>query len=86
MVSKRDAQFAAEVPAFVAEIQRIFTPTEIRDYLDHLERTKYLAPPDPELDIDDLEDEIEDEPWPENPIMGAEELLRFSRVGQLLQP
>jgi hypothetical protein len=84
MVSERDAQFAAEVPAFVAEIRRIFTTTEIHDYLDHLERTKYLAPPDPDLKID-LDDEIEDEPWPENPVMGAEELLRFSRVRQLLQ-
>lgn len=86
MVSERDAQFAAEVPAFVAEIQRIFTVTEIRDYLDDLERTKYLAPPHSDLEIDDLNDEIEDEPWPQNPVMGAEELLRFSRVRQLLQP
>lgn len=80
MASESDPQFAAEVPAFVAEIRRIFTPTEIRDYLDHLERTKYLAPPDPDLEIDDLDDENEDEPWPENPVMGAEELLRFSRA------
>jgi hypothetical protein len=86
MVSERDAQFAAEVPAFVAEIHRIFTATEIRNYLDHLERTKYLAPPDPDLEIDDLDDEIEEERWPENPVMGAEELLRFSRVRKLLQP
>lgn len=85
MASERDAQFAAELPAFVAEIQRIFTAVEIRDYLDHLERSKYMAPPDPEPDLDDLDDEIEDEPRPENPIMGAEELLRFSRVRQLLQ-
>jgi hypothetical protein len=84
MASESDPQFAAEVPAFVAEIRRTFTATEIRDYLDHLERTKYLAPPDPDLDIDDLDDENEDEPWPENPVMGAEELLRFSRVRQLL--
>jgi hypothetical protein len=86
MASESDPQFAAEVPAFVAEIRRIFTPAEIGDYLDHLERTKYLAPPDPDLEIDDLDDENEDEPWPENPVIGAEELLRFSRVRQLLQP
>ena len=61
MASGADSQFAAEVSAFVAEIQRIFTPAEIRDYLDHLERTKYLAPPDPDLEIDDLDDEIEDD-------------------------
>ena len=53
-----------------------------------MERTKYLAPLDPDLEMDDL-DELdapdEDEPWLENPVMGAEELPRFSRVRQLLQ-
>ena len=87
MASEKDPLFAAEMPAFVDEIRRVFTTAEIRDYLDHLERSKFLAPPDPDLDIDDFDDgEIEDEPWPEHPVMGAEELLRFLRVRQLLQP
>ena|ERR1700733_5453525 len=79
MASEQDPEFAAEVPAFVDEIRRIFTTAEIRTYLGHLERTKFLAPLDPDPD-----DEIH-EPWPENPVMGAEELLRFSRVRHLLQ-
>jgi hypothetical protein len=83
MASERDAEFAAEVPAFVDEIRRIFTPEEIRTYVDDLERKKFLAPPDPVLEIDP-DDEIEDEPWLENPVTGAEELLRFSRGRQLL--
>jgi hypothetical protein len=84
MASEQDPEFAAEVPAFVDEIRRIFTTAEIRTYLDHVERTKFLAPLDPDLDIEDPDDEIH-EPWPENPVMGAEELLRFSRVRHLLQ-
>ena len=84
MASERDAEFDAEVPAFVDQIRHIFTPEEIRAYLDDLERKKFLAPPDPVLEIDDPDDEIEDEPWLENPVMGAEELLRFSRGRQLL--
>jgi len=84
MASERDPQFAAEVPAFVNEIRSIFTTAEIRAFLDDLERIKFLAPPDPDLDMDDPDDEIEDELWPENPVMGAEELLRFSRARQLL--
>jgi hypothetical protein len=84
MASEQDPEFAAEVPAFVHEILRIFTAAEICAYLDHLERTKFLAPLDPDPDIEDPDDEI-DEPWRENPVMGAEELLRFSRVRQLLQ-
>jgi hypothetical protein len=38
-----------------------------------------------EPEIDDA-DEEEEEPWPTNPVRGAEELLRFSRIRQLLQP
>jgi len=84
MASEQDIQFAGELPAFVGEIRRIFTTAEIREYLRHLEHTRFLAAPDPAPNIDDPGDEIEDEPWPENPVRGAEELLRFSRAWQLL--
>jgi hypothetical protein len=82
--SEQHSEFAAELPAFVAEIRRIFAADEISEYLRHLEQTKFLAPPDIDLEMDDL-DELDEEPWPENPIRGAEELLRFSRIQQLLQ-
>lgn len=84
--SEQHPEFAAELPTFVAEIRRLFSSTEIHPYLDHLERTKFLAPPEPDLDIDDVEDETEAELWPENPVLGTEELLRFFRLRQLLQP
>jgi hypothetical protein len=86
--AERDPLLAAEVPAFIAEIRRLFTAREIHHYLDHLENTKYLAPLDPDLEMDDLDklaDSDEEEPWLENPVMGAEELLRFSSVRQLLR-
>jgi hypothetical protein len=83
--SEQDPDFAAELPAFVTAIRRLFPPGEIREYLDHLERTKYLAPPEPDLEIDDRDDETEEEPGLGNPVLGAAELLRFSRVQQLLQ-
>jgi len=78
--SEQDADFAAELPAFVAAIQRLFSAEEIRAYLDHLERAKFLAPPEAEI-----EDRDPEEPWPANPVLGAAELLRFSRIRQLLQ-
>src|ERR1700683_3376796 len=59
MASEQDPQFADEVPAFVNAIWRIFTTAEIREYLRHLERTRFLASPDPIPDIDDPDDEIE---------------------------
>jgi hypothetical protein len=86
--AEQDPLFAAEVPGFIREIRRLFTAEVIRDYLDRLEKTKYLAPLDPDLEMDDpgeLDDLDEDEPSLESPVMGAEELLRFSRVRQLLQ-
>ena len=83
--AERDPLFATETPAFVKEIKSIFSAEEIRDYLKHLEETKYLAPAEPDLPIED-EDDLEDEdPWPDNPVIGAEELLRFFRVRELLQ-
>jgi hypothetical protein len=42
------------------------------------------APPDPALEIEDPDDPIEEAPWLENPVLGAEELLRFSGGRQLL--
>jgi len=82
--AERDAEFAAELPAFVAAIHQLFSAAEIREYLKHLERTKYLAPSEPDLEIHDLMEELEAEPWPQNPVLGAAELLRFSRIHQLL--
>jgi hypothetical protein len=85
MVSERDPAFAMEVPAFVAEIRRLFSRGEIHEYLDHLERAKFLAPQEPDLETGDLDEDLDEAPCLENPVMGAEELLRFSRVRQLLQ-
>jgi hypothetical protein len=82
--SEQDPDFAAELPAFVTAIRRLFAPGEIREYLNHLEQTKFLAPLEPGI-MDDA-DEEEEEPWPANPVRAAEELLRFSRIRQLLQP
>jgi hypothetical protein len=83
--SEQDHLFKRELPAFVTEIRRLFTAEEIRVYLDHLEGTKFLAPPEPDLQMDDLEDEDAEELWPDDPVVGAEELVRFCRVRQLLQ-
>jgi hypothetical protein len=85
--AEQDPLFAAEVPDFIKEIRRLFAAEVIRDYLARLEKAKYLAPLDPDLEMDELDDPDEDEPepWLENPVMGAEELLRFARVRQLLQ-
>jgi hypothetical protein len=84
--AEQDDDFAAELPAFVAEIRRIFSPAVIRHFLDELEHEKYLAPTDTEDDIiDDLdEDDDDEELYLGNPVSGANELLRFLRIRQLL--
>jgi hypothetical protein len=83
--AERDPLFAAEVPAFIDEIRRLFTAREIRDDLDHLERTKYLASHQPDLEPESEEDLDEEEFDLESPVMGAQELLRFSCVRELLE-
>jgi hypothetical protein len=70
----------------LSEIRRISSAAEIRDFLDQLERTKFLAPAEPEDDdLDDDDDSAEEELWLPNPVLAAEELLRIARVRQLLQ-
>ena len=81
--SEQDPDFAAELPVFVTTIRRLFAPGEIREYLNHLEQTKFLASPESEI-IDDA-DEEEEEPWSANPVRAVEELLRFARIRELLQ-
>jgi hypothetical protein len=84
--AEQDQAFAAELPAFVAEVRRLFTAQELREYLDQLARKKYFAETAPELDdLHDLDDETMEKPWPDNPVVGAQELLRFFRVRELLQ-
>jgi hypothetical protein len=82
--SEEDPDFAAELPAFVAEIRRLFTTEEISTFLDELDRTKFFAPAEPDVEPDELDDP-EEELWLPHPVMAAEELLRFLRVRQLLQ-
>jgi hypothetical protein len=83
--AERDPLFAAELPAFLGELRRLFTVQEISEYLDRLELTKYLAPRDVDLEPEPDEDLEEEDVWLDNPVVGAEELLRFSRVRELLQ-
>ena len=78
--SEQNTDFTAELPRFAA-IRRLFSAGEIREYLDQLEQTKFLALSEPEII-----DQEEEEPWLTNPVLGAEELFRFSRIKQLLQP
>lgn len=83
--AEQHPEFAAELPAFVAEIQRLFTAPQIHEYLVESEKNKYLAPREPDLDLHDPDEEDDEELWLDNPVMGAEELLRFFRIRQLFQ-
>jgi hypothetical protein len=83
--AEHDQDFAAELPAFVVEIRRIFSAAEIRHFLDELEREKYFAPDNFEDDlIDDADESDDEELYLGNPISGANELLRFFRICLLL--
>lgn len=83
-VAEQSPEFAAELPHLVSEIRKIFSAQEIRSYLDELEHFKFLSPregaEDSSLDGEHSEGEILD-----NPVLGAEEILRFARIKELLQ-
>ena len=87
--AEQHPEFAAEVPHFLNQIRRTFTAQQIHNYLDDLERAKFMSPieADEDLDLEDEEDEeAEFAAHPlDNPILGAQELLRFARVKEMLQ-
>ena len=67
--------FARELPRFVSEVRRIFTPDEIGAHLAQIER----APN--ENDIDVLE---EDDPLRESPAAAEERVRQFLLIKELL--
>ncbi|MGA3127787.1 MAG: hypothetical protein ABSD13_13830 [Candidatus Korobacteraceae bacterium] len=84
--AEQTPEFAAELPHFVTEIRRTFTAQEICSYLDDLERSKFLSPPEPEPEEEfDLDDEDFEDGVLDNPVLGAQEILRFARVREMLQ-
>lgn len=71
-------EFAAELPHFVDRIHRIFTTEEIDCYLDELE-CSFLGSSETEENLNASDDENFDA------VLGAEEVLRFARVREILQ-
>jgi len=67
--------FARELPRFVSEVRRTFTPDEIGTHLARIERTQS------ERDADVLE---EDDPLRESPAAVAEKSRQFSLIKELL--
>jgi hypothetical protein len=78
-VAEHRPEFAAELPHFVAEIRRIFSAQQICCYLNELE-CLFLGPSEPEADFSSSDDGVLN-----NPVLGAQEILRFARINELLQ-
>jgi hypothetical protein len=70
-------EFAAELPAFVAEVRKLFTPQELRDHFAELERTPLF-----ETEPEDGE-EFEDDPL-DNPAQEVEQRQRLAWVKAML--
>ena len=67
--------FAQELPRFISEVRRMFTPDEIGAQLTRIEREQN------EKDEDVLN---EDDPLRENPAKIAERVRQFTRIKELL--
>lgn len=69
------ADFAQELPRFVSEVRRVFTPDEIETQLVQIE----LAQSETSTDVSE-----EDDPFRESPVAAAERLRRFNLIKELL--
>jgi hypothetical protein len=67
--------FARELPQFVSEVRRMFTPEERRAHLARVEREQHKR---------DAEAAEEDDPLAEGPAAAAERAQRFSLIKELL--
>ncbi len=76
-------EFAAELPAFVEEVQQIFEPQEIRGYLDGVRRIGPLGHVSSDEEYEELRaaGAVEDDP-----VNMAEDILVLERVKRLLLP
>jgi hypothetical protein len=68
-------EFARELPRFVSEVRRMFTPEEIRIHTARLEREQS------EKAVDDSD---EDELYPESQVAAAERIRQFTTLKELL--
>jgi hypothetical protein len=73
--ASRHPDFARELPRFVSEVRRMFTPDEIGAHLAQIKRAQI------EKDIDILE---EDDPLRESPAAAAERVRQFMLIEELL--
>ena len=71
----RYPEFARELPRFVSEVRRMFTPQEMESHLARIEREQI----DKSSDIDPDEDFI-----PESPVTAAARRQQFATVKELL--
>ena len=66
--------FARELPRFVSEVRRMFTPEEIAAQLAHIERSQNETV----MGVSD-----EDDPCPESPAEAAQRVRRFNLIKEL---
>ena len=77
-----DAEFRAEIPAFVAEIKTIFEPWQLAEYL---EKAGWTEPFDPSLyDEEDEDPEFIEDERKDNLRRAANELLLIERAKEWL--
>ena len=78
--SDRRPEFAAELPNFVAAINEIFEPDEIRTYLENVKRIGMAGHA---CDDEQFEELQEHGFFGDDPVRGAEQVLLFARVKEL---
>jgi len=80
-MAERTPEWRKQLPMFVAEIKQIFSPEEIRGYLDSIRRVGSLGRVLTDVEFEEFRaaDAVEDEP-----VGGAEDVLRVERARRVL--
>ena len=80
-MAERAPEWREQLPMFIAEIKRLFSPEEIRTYLDGVRR---VGPLGHILSDDEFEEFRAAGAVEEDPVGGAEDVLRIARARRLL--
>jgi len=80
-VAEQSPEWNEQVPLFMAELKRIFSPEEIRAYLDGVRR---IGPLGHVMSDEQFEEFRAAGAVEDNPVLGAEDVLRLHRARRLL--
>ncbi len=79
--SDKDPVWAKQLPVFLSEVKQIFSPIELREYLENIRYTGTLAHTANEDEFELLQNNWVFDP---DPVSGAEDMMIVARIKEML--